>query len=163
MFGKQRRMLLSSVFWASYSEVGLRPRDGSRPAKEDLRRCLSASPRALVSPFFSLPFKSVLWCLSAYSSHAFEMSELDKGLCVCVGTCVCVCVPWVLSWTRRCSSVCVCAFLWGTLFPLVRLGVELIFVVLEVRVACQQSEVRSPGTVRMTPFSSHVHPTTHLL
>ena len=57
------------------------------------------------------------------------------------------CVPWVLPWTQRCSSVCACVcipfeehyFAWSDS------GVELIFVVLEVRAVCQQWGSWEPG------------------
>lgn len=93
--------------------------------------------------------------------------------------CACECFWWVsvlahvwaVSLSRRSSSACVCVCLYIPLrntIPMVSLGVELIFVVLDVRAPCQQQGVRSPGIVRMTPFLSPMsisqagrHKTTH--
>lgn len=51
-------------------------------------------------------------------------------------------------------AVCVCVHSFEELFPLAWLGVELIFVVLEMRAMCQQQKAGRPGLVETTLFSS---------
>lgn len=128
--------------------------------------CLPA-PVHLPSSFFFFPSSSevgweVLWCASVYSTHAFWRWESWMRGFQCVWVC----------WHTRASlgclrghkdvQVCVCVHVhsfWGTLFRLVWLGVELIFVVLEVRAVCQQWGSREPGVSSVDSIFPHpLHP-----
>lgn len=145
---------------------GQEPENGSRPVKEDLRHGLSAGPRALAFLLFFFPPSSLKSDEKCYDVRlCIRLMPFGDVRAGWGGFSVWVC--WHMRASQGCFrghkdvQVCVCVHVhsfWGTLFCLVWLGVELIFVVFEVRAVCQQWGSREPRVSSVDSiFPHHLH------
>lgn len=134
-------------FWGRRKEMVKNQREQQTDGGSEM---LSASqPSCTCFPLLVLSEVGVVMFICVSVSLLWDVRAGWGFVCVCAGTYVCP-LDALIADVRVYAS----AFLWGTLFPLAWLGVELIFVVLEMRVVCQQQKVGSPGLVEMTLFSS---------